>query len=1023
MPMVFSCLGSAALAQSVLVTGVVTDADSREPMIGAIVTVEGTNRGVVTGVQGEYAINASPDDVLSFQMLGYPTLTQDVGTRTVINVAMATAANELDEMVVIGYGTVRKSELTAAVSTVGEKAIAKTPVTSIDQALQGNAAGVLVINTSAEPGGEVTIRIRGGSSVSGDNEPLIVIDNFPADKEALTLLNPNDVKSMEVLKDAAATAIFGSRGANGVIMVTTKSGAVGAPTLSVDVKQGVQTPRRYLPMLSGSDFLRYSQASRLAHGENWYTTSYMPDTLGTWNAQKMVFNDMAHRGEYSVQVSGGSKVTTYYASGSYLHEQGLINNSSNDRISGRMKFNINMSDKLRLLLSASVTQQTTKQITGGEDGAVLRTLMMNPIDNKVGEFVDGMFVDPETGEVLSVNTELAVAMQSNKERKTFTSDVMGEFQWLINDKFTFTSNGVFKFTETNHYAYMPRSIFLKREDIDRRSTASRENRPWNKWVNENVLNYNNKFGLHSVNAILGLSWERTRSDRFKTQVYGFDSDYYKWDNLSASTLLSPTTSTSSFESNMLNSFFTRVIYNWNQKYHAMISFRADGSSRFGKDKKYGYFPAASFAWNVMNEDFAANWSAVSSLRLRLSYGVTGNQNIPNYQSPSRLISDQVVINGTSYGAVRTNTFGNPNLQWETTATYNAGVDMNLWNGVISVALDAYLKKTSNLLYSFRIPSTSGYSTVMRNVGNVDNKGIEVELSTRNISNRDFRWTTDFNMGFNNSKVTDLGGNDNIVLYHMGGDINSDITYLIVGQPLGTILAHQTSIYRNWEEIYSDDAIWVEDPKNIATVPGMIRYYDRNGDGQIDDDDRVNMGQVQPYLMGGLTNTFTLKNWDLTLFFNYAYGNKIVNANTRNIDRWQGGNYNQTTKAFESYRVVDFYKGEMGNTINASYPLPVANVNSRQYMTLFNDYYIYDGSYLRLKTVMIGYTFPEKICASMGLKNLRVAFSGINLLTFTKYPGLDPEMSSSLGSSNSTLGIDLSSYPAAKMYQLNLSASF
>lgn len=1025
-------ISGVASAQNIKVSGRVIDSDTKQPLVGVTIVIQGSSKGTTTGTDGKYTISAPKNATLSFSFIGYETAAVPVNGKTLVNVTMKPSATDLDEVVVIGYGTARKSEVTGSISSIGAKDINKTVITSVDQALQGNASGVLVINTSAEPGGEVTIRIRGGSSISGENEPLVVVDGFPTDKSVLSLLSPNDIKSMEVLKDAAATAIYGSQGANGVIMITTKSGQEGKVSVSLDINQGISTPRRYIPMMDGPQFARYGQAAMINSGQNMLgrngnaSYTYMPDTLGTFDAQRMIIKDMANRGDYSVQISGGKRGLNYYISGGYLREEGLLNNSSNDRLSFRSKFNIDLASNVKLTLNAAVSQNTVKSIIGGSDGgAIMRTLLIKPNTSTKGDFIDGVFYDPETGEPTSISTEVAIAMNNNRKRKTFYTDINGLMRWSINKYFTLSVSAGYRYTETNNYGYVPADIFQQQAHINRYVSANRDTRGTGKWINENVLNWNRKFGKHSFNAILGQSWEQTKNESFGVKVYGFDYDF-GWDNLGASTFTSTTEPTSNYYGNQLISFFTRVMYNWNQRYHVTLSMRADGSSRFGPDKRFGYFPSASLMWNVTQEDFAKNWSTVSMLKVRASYGVTGNQSISNYLSQSQLSQGRVIIDNVAYGGVQTNTIGNDDLQWETTAQYNVGADLELLDGRISMALDAYYKKTYNLLYSYRIPGLSGYSTVMKNIGNIDNKGIEFEFTSRNIQTKNFSWTTSFNIGYNKNTVTDLGGNDNVVLYRMSGVMTNDITYLKIGQPLGTIMGHKTTIFKDWNEVYSPDAFWVEDPNNIPTTPGMIRYYDRNGDGMIDDNDRVKLGQVQPYLMGGFTTTFTYKNLDFTLFFNGAYGNSIVDGNTGRLDRWQGNQYGQTRKGLNSFRPYNFYTGEIGYSVHAKYPVPAMYTQSstaKEYQAMFNNYWVQDGSYLRLKTVTIGYTFPEKITKKIGMKGLRIAFSGTNLLTFTNYLGMDPEMSSSVGSSNSKLGIDQSSYPAARLYTLNVNFKF
>lgn len=1015
-------VGSIAQQQLMKVTGIVTDAETKEPLPGVTVLVEGTKTGVITDVDGKYTINVTPGSTIDFSFIGYETQKIKIADKKTVNVKLKVTSIEMDEAVAIGYGVVRKSDLTGAIAQVNSASIAKTPVNSLDQALQGNAAGVLVITTSAEPGGDVTMRIRGGSSISGDNEPLIVIDNVPATNSALSMLNPNDIESMEVLKDAASTAIFGSRGANGVIMVTTKSGKAGKTKFTIDVKQGFQMPRRNLPMMDAKEFALYDNLSRLAWGVNSVKT-FDVDTLNGTNYQNLLIHDMAHRQEYNLQVSGGAKETNYFVSGGYLNEKGLLSNSKTERMTLRSKVNTQLHKNVKLSVNTSLTRTVTQSIGGGSNGAILRTLMLNPLTSKDGTYKDGLFIDEETGEILSAQSETAKSMYGNNFTKKLNTEISGQLSWTIIKGLSLNINGGFKYTDARKYAYMPRKIFFKETDIDKNNTASREASDDIQWTNDNTLNYVRQLKKHALNFMIGQTWQCNQSEGFGISVRRFETDMFMWDNLAAGMYVDIPKSSKS--QNTLLSFMGRFMYNYASKYYATFTMRADGSSRFGKDSKFGYFPSASVAWGISREDFMKDVTWLDNLKLRFSWGITGNDKIGQYQSMSLLSSTKVMINGNSYGGTQINRIGNPKLQWETTHQYNLGLDMGMLDYRVSFSVDAYLKKTFNLLYAYRLPQTTGYSTVMSNIGNIDNKGIEFELNSKNIV-RAFKWTTSFNLGYNASKVTDLGGNDNVILNSVGNIISNDVTFLELGKPLGVFKGYKTSIYKNWKEIYADNAVWVEDPYNMKTIPGMMKYQDTNNDGVISEDDKVILGQAQPKLMGGFTNTFSYKNFELTVFFNGAWGNKVVNSNVVKLMRFKGGADNQVRYALDCFRPMNPTTGDPGYI--GKYPVPTSNTaNSykygRDYMSYLNDTWLENGAYLRLKSITLAYDFPQKLIRKIGMQGLRLAVSGINLLTFTKYTGYDPEMSSSYGSSNANMGIDQSSYPASKSVSLNLNINF
>lgn len=1013
--------------QRLTVSGVVTDAASGEPVIGVSVIVASTFKGTTTGVNGDFMLtNVPARDSLIFQHLNYTRQVVPVNGRTKIDARLSVSTVEIEEVVAVGYGYVPRSNLTSSIAVISEKDINKTPVSSIEQALQGNATGVLVITASGEPGSEIAMRIRGGTSISGDTSPLVVIDNIPSDQTALSLLNPNDVAGIEILKDAAATAIYGSRGANGVVMVTTRSGQIGKPRLSINAEYGLSVPRYRIEMMNSEQYAEYDNFARMMWGVNSFNTQ-RPDTLSTYDYQKGLLRDIAQRHNYNLSLQGGSKDLRYYISAGYLNEEGILRHSSNERLSFSTKFNMNLSPRLHLDVKASLSRQQTEKVSSGDSGATMRMLMQKPTGKVNGiDLGDGTYIDEETGEILNINTEAAKAMNSNQWNKRTTAELNAVFRWDMDKRkfWTFNSTAGYKYNNANDYAYVPRSIYKKESDIDKNNKATRKTSQGISWSNENFINFARTLGKkHYLMWTLGQSWQREESDGFNVSATRFDTDYFMWNNLGAAAYIG--VPGSSYKAITHLSFFTRAIYTYNERFTATFSLRADGSSRFGEDSRYGYFPAASISWRMTKEKWLKNTSWITELKPRFSIGVTGNDRIGEYKSPTMLASNKVLVNGQAYNGTTISQIGNPNLQWETTHEYNGGLDVGLFKNRIRFSVDAYYKKTYNLLYNYRLPQTTGYSQVSANVGNIDNKGVEFEIHTRNIEHRNFSWNTDFNIGWNKSEVTDLGGNDNVVLYYMSNGVNQNISFLELGQPLGVIKGYKTSIYKSWDEVYADDAAWVEDPLNIQTRPGMIKYIDQNGDGVIDDRDKVVLGQALPTVMGGFTNTFNYKNWSLTLFFNYALGGKIVNTNVTKLDTFQAGNNNSYADALDAWRPSNPITGDQG-WAGGGKPLPSSQQSpstARLYTQNVIDRWIEDGSYLRLKTLSISYTVPEKISRKIGMQRLMISLKGINLWTWTKYRGFDPEMSSSVGTSNSTLGIDRSSYPASKTFTFNVNITF
>ncbi|MCL2649640.1 MAG: TonB-dependent receptor [Candidatus Azobacteroides sp.] len=1001
-------------AQQINVQGIVVDANDETPLIGVNVVVAGSTKGTVTDLNGNFSLADIPASAtLTFKYLGYEDSKVPVSSQTSMNVRLHPAVNNLDEVVVIGYGVVRKRDLTSSIARVDESAIEKTPVTSLDQALQGNAAGVMVITTSAEPGGDMSIRIRGGSSILAGNSPLIVVDGFPSETNDLSMLNPSDILSMEVLKDASATAIYGSRGANGVIMVTTKKGLEGKPKIDFQTKIHNTTVRRTIPMFNGSQYMTYRNLGQQTVGSDMYTLR--TDTFPTRDFQQELINPRAIVQDYNLTVSGGGKQMNYLISANVLNQPGLLMNSKFQRVALRGNFNIEMQKDMNLQFMVTNSNTTTQKIAGGDSGGVMRTLMMNPTANLTGAFDGGIIIDEETGEIIYANTEISKSMHTQDINKAWLSDINGAFNWKFVKNLTLRITGGYRVTQRNAFYYVPEGIYLTQANIDKNNIAKRTATTSTKWINENTLTYMNTFEKkHNLTAMIGQSWESAISDGFNGQARGGLDDNFQWNSLRAKVYDSMTAAYSKY--NML-SFFGRVIYNYDERYLATLTMRADGSSRFGPDRKFGYFPSASFAWVLTNEKFVPKSDALSMLKLRLSYGMTGNDNIGNYKSWPTLGAAPIVINGVSQIGYIANVTGDPRLGWEETAQANAGLDIGIVKNRFFLTVDVYDKTTKSLLYNYRLPNTTGYSQVATNIGEVQNRGIEFEFNSKNINGKFFKWLTTVNAGYNKGRINNLGGDDNLVAYQMTNTVNTPITYLVVGQPLGTFKGYKLNgVYKDWTDVYSSNSVWYEGALEANMQPGYPKYVDRNGNGVIDEGDKVVLGHAQPDWNLGFTNTFIYRDFDLTVFFNGAFGNSIVNTNKGKLERYSVSGNNQVRYVMNGYRPFDPITGDPGY-YNTNIPRAIYSTDYAMNMT---DLLVEDGSYFRLKTISLGYTLPKKVAGKMHLSNCRFQISGVNLLTWTKYTGMDPEASSSLGDSNTMLGIDQSSYPANQAVVFSLS---
>jgi len=1003
-------------AQTLNLKGVVIDSETGETLPGVNVVDVNSKKTTVTDAKGAYILNGiSGSSMITFSFIGYETQRVSVEGKSLLNVKLNSSEKQLDEVVVVGYGVVKKSDLTSSIAKVSDADIAKTPVNSLEQALQGNAAGVLVINTSAEPGGDITMRIRGGSSILAGNSPLIVVDGFPMDGKDLSMINPSDVVSMEVMKDASSTAIYGSRGANGVIMVTTKSGKIGLPRMDFSTRITISQPRHFIPMLNGPLYQTYNNIGRQTMGESIVTLQ--PDTFITRDYQSQLFLPVSYTQEYNLSINGGAKQMNYLISSGYLTQQGLLRNSNFDRLSLRGKFDIAMSNNLQMQVNISNTSNNKQSVGGGDSGATMRTLMLNPSSTPTGTFVDGLYIDEATGEILSANSEISNSIYTTNITKNGMTDLNIALNWTILKGLTMRSTGGYRITEVKGQKYVPRAIYLTQNNIDKNNIATLSESSAVKWLNENTLtymfNFNNK---HNFTAMAGQTWERTDGSSFSEAARGFETDAFLWNDMGGAKVFD-NMSSSAYEYSLF-SFLGRLIYSYDGKYLSTVTWRSDGSSRFGVKSKWGNFPSVSAAWVASKEDFLKKSNIISNLKFRISYGLTGNDRIGNYQSWSTLSSTKLMVGNTNVIGYTTSSIGDPELKWEQTEQLNGGLDIGLFNNRFNLTVDLYNKFTKDLLYNYRLPATSGYTSVTTNIGNILNQGIEFEFTSKNIVGK-FNWISSVNAGFNKGKITDLGGDNNLVAYQMTSTVSSPITYLVIGEPLGTFKGYQTDgVYKDWKDVYSSASVWADGTLERRTQPGYIKYVDQNGDGIIDEQDKVVLGHAQPDWTLGFTNTFSFGGFDLLVFFNGAFGNSIVNVNKAKLQRYRGGSDNQVAYVMDGWRPFD------PNTADPGYSgtLPRALYNN-DYTTNLTDLFLEDGSYLRLKTISLSYNVPQKLVSKLKMRSCKLQLYGVNLLTWTKYTGMDPEASSSLGDSNTSLGIDQSSYPASKSVVFGLSLGF
>ncbi|WP_300603568.1 TonB-dependent receptor [Niabella sp.] len=985
-------------AQQTEFSGTITD-DTGAPLSGVNVMVKGSSTGTVSDNNGAFKIKTASKGIpiLTFSHSGYQSKEQLAAGGT-LRVVLEKAIKGEDEIVIIGYGSVKKKDLTTSISTLNEQDIMKTPITSLEQALQGNAAGVHVVNTSAEPGGEISIRVRGGSSIKADNEPLLVVDGFTTD-QGLASLNPSDIKSIEVLKDAGATAIYGSRGANGVIMVTTKSGSRGKPVVRFETYYGTQHLRRKLPLLNAAQLATLANEGRVAAGQSPITNQ--PDTMQTtrdW--QSLMFHE-APQLSNTVSVAGGDDRVKYYVSASYLRQSGLIINSNYSRAALRSNIDFNFNKQVSAGVKLNLSQTIKNGIQVGDNGSILRANSTNPTDKGLLDPSGSFYVDPETGDPVSTSP-LANAQETTNEKRNFNAQVSGFVQVRFLKNFTFRSNATISPTFRIDNYYFPNSI-----KGDKVSDGYQQYDGYNKWSNDNSVNYTKLVKKHTITALLGEEATGSFRNNFRARNTDFATDVFLFYNLGGGSGV-PSVNSSAEEYQLL-SYFGRATYGYDNRYLFSFTYRADGSSKFGANNRWGYFPSASAAWRINNERFMQQQSLFSDLKLRMSYGVNGSDRISAYSSQALYSTRATAIGGVVGIGYMIDRMANEDLRWEKTAEYNAGLDMAFLKSRISITADYYYKKTTDLLLDFALPAASGYTTVAKNVGSVENKGWEFSITSRNIIGK-FNWTTTFNASINRNKVLDLGGPEEIsaISNSSANTKFGNVILMKVGQPLGVFFGHRTNgIYQTAEEAANGPVL-----QGLANMPGFLRYVDQNGDNKITDADKVILGNPQPKWSGGMTNMINYKNVDFTAFIVFQQGNAIMNTGIAKLLNLTGDN-NQLAKALDRWRPANPENNDPGNPSNT---IPRAY---RNYPAIMSDFYIEDGSYLRLKTISLGYTINNKRISRIKVPNTRIYASVTNLLTFTSYySGYDPEVSI-MGKQGIGAGIDNGSYPTSKMYLVGL----
>ena len=1006
----FFCGMSIFAQDSYLLKGTVVSAVESAPLPGVNVIVSNTSSGVSTDFDGNYQIQVKKGDVLLFSYVGFVSQSVIIDNQQSLSISLV-EDTALDEIVIVGYGSRKKSDITGAVSSVKPEELTAFPVLNAAQALQGRAAGVVIqSNNGGEPGAPISVQIRGNTSINASSNPLIVVDGFVG----ANMPQPTDIESMQILKDASATAIYGSQGANGVVLITTKKGKKGKLNIDFTSNYSVQNTANKLDLLNANDFANYQNQIRTNQGN---TSPYVKGDFDTdW--QDLIYRS-GNTANHQLSFSGGSEKANYYASGTYFKQDGILINSGYERATFLSNIDAQVTNKLKIGLNLTgglstkngVATQSNGSVTVGGDDVV--SLAMRFAPDKGIYNADGTF---STNDALGDEVDNPYAVATQRDDDTEIENFRANFylNYEILEGLTFKTT--FGISSRNQFRgiYMPRSFKITAgQGLDGRAIMS-EDKTKNV-LSENYLTYNKELGKGNLTLTAGYSYQKRTDKGLYNEGTGTISDSFSYYGLwTATNLIQPGEGDVYTTEKEIQSQFGRVNFDYDDKYLITATVRRDGASNFAANKKYAIFPSAALGWKLSNEDFLKDNEKISNLKLRASYGVTGNPSIGAYESLAKSAIIYASNNGSTAPAITPGQPSNPNLEWESSYQTNFGLDLGLLNNRISLSLDYYNIDTKNLIMVDRgLPWYLGFynDEILKNAGEINNTGVEVFLGTKNITNKDFTWSTDFVFSKNKNTVTSLINGDD----WFG---NGAPSYFSVNNTVILREGEEVGLFHGYDYagVYKGGDL----PAGTATLPSGVEgdplFTDVNGDGEITNDDRKIIGNPNPDFTWGLTNNFRYKDFDLNIFFQGSQGGEIFNMTNVQLNN---GDANTT---------YAYYNNAYSSTnTNANQPR-VGNNSFREISSRF----VEDGSYIRLKNIALGYNLPSNVLESIGIDKLRLFISAQNLLTITNYSGLDPEVNYSGGqggqsgnnqSSNTVRGFDFGNYPTVKSVTFGLNLTF
>lgn len=998
---VFCCVS--AINAQINVSGKVVD-EFDNPLPFVTVSIVGTTTGKITDSEGNFQFDGvGPNDTLRFSYVGYKTVKKPIEGKTTLNVMLEFDITDLEEVVVVGYGTSKKSDLTGSVGIIKPDEVVGMPVARADQLLQGRTAGVDVVQTSAAPGGDVRIRIRGTHSINSGNDPLIVIDGFPGGN--LNSINPNDIERIDILKDASALAIYGARATNGVVLITTKSGKEGKSGLDFSYSHSFQTINNTIDVLNAQQYASYVNEAQVNDGSR----PKFPDRRGlnlspeeiTWNTDWMdETSQMGEIQEYQLSAFGGNEKQQYFFSGNIFDQKGILVNSEYQRYNGRLKVNADLTERISFGGNISVSRTASSGESGESnfDGLSDDILSYNPFiiprDSVTGAWsVDRTFGVPK-------DNPLAKAMVPIRERKrdNLYANFFSKIKIVDNLDFK-TSLGIKKLNNV----YGSAITTQLESGREKNGSASHSISESSSYLWENILTYQKSFGNnHDLLILGGYTYETKTNESHRTDAWGYlgDEFMFGYNDMEAAEFTETWTDKSQWE---MESYLGRINLGLFNKYLLTINGRVDGSSRFAENNKYGFFPSAALAWKIHEENFVKNIGFISELKIRSSYGLVGNTAIVPYQSLASYKTSAGVIGNSEIPVLLPQTVANRDLSWEKTDQFNVGLDFSVLKNRVSLTADYYTKNTYDLLFEKPFPLMSGYKSILANIGAVENRGFEFSIHSVNISKLKFNWSMDINFSKNENEITELVNDEDI--YIQNAEVRTlfshNISLLRLNQPVSTFYGYEyLGVYTNEEEA----------TLNNARV-GDAKYADLDGDGVFEEgEDKKIIGTGFPDFTWGMNNSFTYKRFELGIFIQASHGADVYNV-TRQILESGNGVDNQSVTMLDRTR-----KDENGEWIFTDIP-QFSSFNKM----LPSDRFVEDASYIRLKNVSLLYNLPASITNKLKIRHSQIFFSAQNLLLITKYKGFDPEVSrfKDIDAEDAQIGIDHGAYPSARSFTIGI----